>query len=508
MKDPKFLLFSLLATILFQHFVIAQSSVSVSPNKLLYSEDNLSADLSPGGLDLFHFNKYMLLKAGELRFASDDGDDHTLFESTRLLFSEDINNSMFNRDVELKPRHLYFSARNTDIANGIDRESWILGPGTFGFYDPDDPVTSIFSLSVSKLKPSYPSEEHYFFRANPISGALSIGTENVGVSAQLFVNEEDESTASIWAAHSGNSNANNSFGIYGSNISLGSSNHFGVFGYGSGASGTSYGVYGQAGSGNTTYGVYASGNLAYTGNLSNVSDRKFKKNIKPFSALDRVMQLQPRTYDMKRDQYRRMHLAEGRQFGFIAQELQEVFPELVHQGMHVSPYEEEPGQLLSESIDYLGVDYISLVPILTQAIQEQQELIDEKDRRITRLEAHNDQLSERLTEVETVLRELINSTSKPEEQVPGSSSGASLMQNWPNPFRGNTTVPFYLPNDINRAELQITDVNGRVLQTRTVSGRGKGHLNLAAGAWSSGIYFCSLLVDGKIVDTRQMRVIH
>ena len=78
-----------------------------------------------------------------------------------------------------------------------------------------------------------------------------------------------------------------------------------------------------------TGGMYLSGNgaTAWTAN----SDRRLKHDINPLptSTLDRIMALNPVTYhwkDAKQDE------AQGLQLGFIAQEVEGVFPEIVTHG--------------------------------------------------------------------------------------------------------------------------------------------------------------------------------
>lgn len=152
----------------------------------------------------------------------------------------------------------------------------------------------------------------------------------------------------------------------------------GVYGSSSGTAGTRYGVYGTASGGTTNYGVYCAGNGGYTGSWAAVSDRKFKENIQPMqtSTLAKVMQLKPVTYTMKKDpEFSSMNFPEGTQVGFIAQDVEQVFPELVVSGS--APGNIDPKTGRSETtIDYKGLNYIGLTPILVEAIQEQQQIID------------------------------------------------------------------------------------------------------------------------------------
>lgn len=145
----------------------------------------------------------------------------------------------------------------------------------------------------------------------------------------------------------------------------------GLQGSASGANGIRYGVSGTASGGTFNYGLYCIGNGAYTGTWTQVSDRKFKTNIQDMNgALNRIMQVSAKTYDMRVDEFPSLNLAKGTQFGFVAQELETVFPELVEDGA-------APGVKKEDVINYKGVNYIGMVPVLTKAIQEQQGLIED-----------------------------------------------------------------------------------------------------------------------------------
>ena len=141
-----------------------------------------------------------------------------------------------------------------------------------------------------------------------------------------------------------------------------------------------YGVYGLASGGATNYGLYCSGDGAYTGTWTDVSDRKFKKNITPMTGiLDKVLELNPVTYEMRADEYDFMGFSEGTEYGLIAQDLKEVFPELVKHGVH-------PGPEGGEAVEYDGIDYISLTSILVSAVQELKAENNELRARIETLE--------------------------------------------------------------------------------------------------------------------------
>ena len=155
---------------------------------------------------------------------------------------------------------------------------------------------------------------------------------------------------------------------------------YGVYGYATyvtnTTSGVKYGVYGSAVGGSTAYGVYCSGNGGYTGTWTQVSDIKLKKNIQPMApALSKILQLKVYSYEFKTDdpQYTAMHLDKGIHHGYISQELEQVMPELVRNDVMVAPGKEKGEET---TIEYKGVNYTEMIPILTKGIQEQQEIIE------------------------------------------------------------------------------------------------------------------------------------
>lgn len=108
-----------------------------------------------------------------------------------------------------------------------------------------------------------------------------------------------------------------------------------------------------------------------TGIYTAVSDRTKKKNIKPMgSVLNAVMQLPGYSYNYldSKDTDRRM-------LGFIAQDVQQFFPELVYQS-----YDREITKPL------LTMDYSGLGVVALKAVQEQQKIIEAQNTKIALLE--------------------------------------------------------------------------------------------------------------------------
>lgn len=132
--------------------------------------------------------------------------------------------------------------------------------------------------------------------------------------------------------------------------------------------------YGYIGSADArVYRVYAGTYYGATTSIQSLSDISLKQNIVPLSAgLDKLMLLKPVSYDFIGEKLYpdAKSLAKvdpkdlNNQIGFIAQEIDEVFPELTRE------VEKEDGTVLKT------VGYAGLVPVLVKAIQEQQAQID------------------------------------------------------------------------------------------------------------------------------------
>jgi len=198
-------------------------------------------------------------------------------------------------------------------------------------------------------------------------------------------------------------------GVQGEASEPGPGNRFGVIANGLNGDTHNYGVSGDARNGTITYGVYgygsggssnnyavyASGNLAYTGSLINASDVKLKENIRPLTgSLNKLMQLKPKSFNFTSDkQYAQMNLPTGEHYGLIAQEVEQVLPELVSNNTHPSAAESRGEKSDDPPISYKGLNYIELIPILIDAAKEQQTIIERQQERINQLESKVNQLT-------------------------------------------------------------------------------------------------------------------
>lgn len=109
---------------------------------------------------------------------------------------------------------------------------------------------------------------------------------------------------------------------------------------------------------------YGNGNAYMSGSLQQGSDRRFKNNITDISSpLGKLMMLSPSEYEFKTKELPQYNFPSGKHFGFIAQDMQQVFPELVNEN-DGSWYDEKQKKKITDGNKYLSINYIELVPII------------------------------------------------------------------------------------------------------------------------------------------------
>ncbi|MGV6832335.1 MAG: tail fiber domain-containing protein [bacterium] len=166
----------------------------------------------------------------------------------------------------------------------------------------------------------------------------------------------------------------------------------GYSGYGMGVIGTTnspsgYGVYGSS----ANWALFGNG---YNGGFSpwyNVSDRRLKKDIVQLNgALDKLLQLRGVEYNFDKTKYGHFNLDfTNKQIGFIAQEVEEVFPEMIRESEIVAPTRGgKIGETIESSVQTIKtVSYTTLIPVIVESIKEQQQIIESQNNKIEELES-------------------------------------------------------------------------------------------------------------------------
>lgn len=210
-----------------------------------------------------------------------------------------------------------------------------------------------------------------------------------------------------------------------------------------------------------------------------VSDSRKKENIKTINnSLEIVRKLNGVKYDYKKEFYYVDSLVKNNEqkdkldkerknkLGFLAQDVQKVLPEVV---MYV------------DSTDTYFVNYEHIIPVLVEAMKEQQGIIDDMANEIKALKNNNNKSAE----------------------IGGENVNA-LYQNSPNPFNESSVIRYELSESVQSAMLNIYNMNGTQLKSIAIHETGSGSITINGSEFGAGMYMYALIADGTIVDTKNM----
>ena len=233
--------------------------------------------------------------------------------------------------------------------------------------------------------------------------------------------------------------------------------------------------------------LYANGSFrgtfdGTTGAYSSVSDERLKTNIQAMpSVLTKINQLKPTTYQFK---------SGGPQtFGFIAQDVMKVFPNMVTLNVVKERNLEE------YTLDYSGFGVLAIKGI-QELQQEKQELVN----KINALETYITKQEDRLAKLEAALGVGGSNFGNPSNVL-----GASLQQNQPNPFDQTTTFRYTVPAGA-QAQINVYEAtSGSLIKTITAPASGQAQIN--AYDLKGGTYIYTLVINGKVAESKQMLVV-
>lgn len=246
----------------------------------------------------------------------------------------------------------------------------------------------------------------------------------------------------------------------------------------------------------STFQVFGDGSVFAKGGYLTASDEVHKENITVINdGLNIIKKMRGVTYTLKRQTnnvdennlqkvssidsintelrvpieiMNKMKIEKNRKkVGFIAQELEKIFPEAVY----------------TTTEGTKAIAYSEIIPLLVEAIKEQQNEIDElkQDKGI--------QTQSTIGDVNSLLDEKLK---------------AKLYSNIPNPFKERTTISFFIPEAANQAGIHIYNLQGKQIKQISIVDRGNGSVVINGYELTPGMYMYSLIVDGKEVDTKKM----
>ena len=259
------------------------------------------------------------------------------------------------------------------------------------------------------------------------------------------------------------------------------------------------------GGGPLTFYVAGDGTVYSKGSLLTASDESYKENITSINnSLNKIKQIRGVTYKLKEqveetaptantlqsDVSSRDTLSsqfpvpveivnkikaekKRKKAGFIAQELEEIFPEAV--------YTLPNGKK--------AIAYSEIIPLLVEAIKEQQNEIDELKQAKSIQARSTISDADEQSDVNSLLDEKLK---------------AKLYSNIPNPFKEQTTISFFIPETSSRASIHIYNLQGKQIKQLNIESRGNGSVTINGYELTPGMYMYSLIVDGQEVDTKKM----
>ncbi len=192
----------------------------------------------------------------------------------------------------------------------------------------------------------------------------------------------------------------------------------------------------------------------YYNQLNQFSDIRLKTNIVPIeNSLNKLKELNAISYNYKNDSSFFLKSGNQKKIGFSAQEVQSVFPELV-----------------TEERGYLALNYVGLIPILTEAIKEQQNQIEELKITITNL----------------------------------SNFISQNNSMFPNPFENKINLDLALQSNVKKATLSIYDFNGKLVKQVEIRDRGNTLISFDTSELPVGVYTYNLIADGNLLSSSKM----
>jgi|GEM_PF-6877565 len=221
------------------------------------------------------------------------------------------------------------------------------------------------------------------------------------------------------------------------------------------------------------YKLDVNGNTRCNGGVWSASDRRFKLGVEALaSPLTRVLRLKGVMYSYDRGRFPDMGFSDKKAIGFIAQDVAEILPEAVQV--------DEQG--------FYAMNYDMVVPLLVEAIKEQQVQI---------------------AEMKELLENCCNAPGQGALAVTGQKGGEPteepyLYQNVPNPYDERTVIACRIPTTVKQAKIMVYSASGELVRTLPVTGRGETQVNFQAGDLRAGAYFYALYTDDRVSPALQM----
>ena len=259
----------------------------------------------------------------------------------------------------------------------------------------------------------------------------------------------------------------------------GTGSTYGVYGLiPSTGSGFGAAIYGSSSTNSNRYAGYFDGNVVVTGTFT-ASDKRLKEDVKSEeNVLEKLAQLDAVTYTFKSIDH--LNLPSELQHGFIAQNIEEVFPELVTT-IQKPIFDKDNKEV--DVFEYKAVNYTGLISVLTSSIKE---------------------LNEKVTLLQDELESIKGESQSSINTQSDSKKGFSMEQNIPNPFSNQATINYTLPSDV-KASITVFDMTGKFIREYDLDNE-KGALIINSNEIGRGLFIYSLTAGNQIIETKKMLI--
>jgi Secretion system C-terminal sorting domain/Chaperone of endosialidase len=212
------------------------------------------------------------------------------------------------------------------------------------------------------------------------------------------------------------------------------------------------------------------------------SDSKFKEKVNQLANARLIIsQLKAKSYFWNNEAVSKFSADKGMHIGYLAQDLEKILPSLV----------------ITDENNDKAVNYLEIIPILSEALNEQDLIIENNNLEIQKLK-------DEVATINIELSKIINCCSKNNLELNKPTSFNYILQNTPNPFKGVTSIEYSISNFYKNAYISVLDLNGKELTKMEIKSIGKGKVIFDLSNFSAGIYLYSLILDNEEIQTKKM----
>ena len=168
--------------------------------------------------------------------------------------------------------------------------------------------------------------------------------------------------------------------------------------------------------------------------------------------------------------------------------------------------QKQPMTVINPSaLPYITINATKELNRRTALLEAQIQQLEETEIRLNTLQLQLDELEERFNnlngnDVQNTVLQVVEKEAVQPEIMP------ELFQNYPNPVSNRTTIPYFLPDNMNNAQIIISNMLGQQIKQIPVEGKGRSEitLNLKVSPSAYGTYTYTLIADGEVIAAKNM----